>query len=196
MIPSVPSSPLTETFLPLVHIFAKLRLEYFSRLAKRSESAQNSSCRRRLVTFWLEFRVSSKSENYFWFLNAINVYQGTFTVWHSTIFLQTETALMYDSALLFATALSELDRSQDVETTLLSCDSEQTWQHGNSLINYMKLVSLLIITWRGLSFLPNFNDNWVECRSRDFGRENDLNVLKYKVEDLKSYLMDLIEKCW
>ena len=40
MIPSVPSSPLTETFLPLVHIFAKLRLEYFSRLAKRSESAQ------------------------------------------------------------------------------------------------------------------------------------------------------------
>ena len=48
---------------------------------------------------------------------------------------------MYDSALLFATALSELDRSQDIETTALNCDSEQTWQHGNSLINYMKLVS-------------------------------------------------------
>ena len=47
---------------------------------------------------------------------------------------------MYDSALLFATALSELDRSQDIETTALTCDSEQTWQHGNSLINYMKLV--------------------------------------------------------
>ena len=53
---------------------------------------------------------------------------------------------MYDSALLFATALSELDRSQDVETTVLSCDSEQTWQHGNSLINYMKLVRRLTLT--------------------------------------------------
>ena len=52
---------------------------------------------------------------------------------------------MYDSALLFATALSELDRSQEVETTLLTCDSEQTWQHGNSLINYMKLVSVVMI---------------------------------------------------
>ena len=55
---------------------------------------------------------------------------------------QTETALMYDAALLFATALSELDRSQDVQTAALSCDSELTWQHGNSLINYMKLVRL------------------------------------------------------
>ena len=53
---------------------------------------------------------------------------------------------MYDSALLFATALSELDRSQDIETTALTCDSEQTWQHGNSLINYMKLVSTYTYT--------------------------------------------------
>ena len=62
-------------------------------------------------------------------------------VTHTDISLQTETALMYDAALLFATALGELDRSQDIETTVLSCDSELTWQHGNSLINYMKLVS-------------------------------------------------------
>ena len=50
---------------------------------------------------------------------------------------------MYDAALFFATALSELDRSQDIQTAALSCDSELTWQHGNSLINYMKLVSIL-----------------------------------------------------
>ena len=54
---------------------------------------------------------------------------------------------MYDAALLFATALGELDRSQDIETAVLSCDSELTWQHGNSLINYMKLVS------RGLMYM-------------------------------------------
>ena len=62
-------------------------------------------------------------------------------VTHTDISLQTETALMYDAALLFATALGELDRSQDIETAVLSCDSELTWQQGNSLINYMKLVS-------------------------------------------------------
>ena len=120
--------------------FCQTQTGIFFSTRQKVRKCSTSSCRRRLVTFWLEFRVSSKSENYFWFWNAINVYQGTFTVWHSTFFLQTETALMYDSALLFATALSELDRSQDVETTVLSCDSEQTWQHGNSLINYMKLV--------------------------------------------------------
>lgn len=30
---------------------------------------------------------------------------------------------------------------QEIDTVVLSCDTEETWQHGNSLINYMKLVS-------------------------------------------------------
>lgn len=42
---------------------------------------------------------------------------------------------------MFARALTELDRSQDIETSTLDCNSDNTWQHGNSLINYMKLVS-------------------------------------------------------
>jgi hypothetical protein len=29
---------------------------------------------------------------------------------------------------------------QDIEPVSLHCDKEETWQHGNSLINYMKLV--------------------------------------------------------
>ena len=60
---------------------------------------------------------------------------------------------MYDAALLFATALGELDRSQDIETAVLSCDSELTWQHGNSLINYMKLVS------QGLMYIVHIRCN-------------------------------------
>ena len=65
---------------------------------------------------------------------------------------------MYDAVILFAEALSELDRSQDVQvnphrwrlhlnvetlqTEALSCDGEETWVHGNSLINYMKMVEM------------------------------------------------------
>ena len=33
---------------------------------------------------------------------------------------QTETALMYDAVILFAEALSELDRSQDVQVNILT----------------------------------------------------------------------------
>ena len=42
---------------------------------------------------------------------------------------------------LFSAALHELDQSQNIEVTPLSCDGHQTWQHGNSLVNFMKLVS-------------------------------------------------------
>jgi hypothetical protein len=53
---------------------------------------------------------------------------------------QTETALIYDAVHLFAQALNDLDHSQEINTKPLSCDGSETWQHGNSLVNYMKLV--------------------------------------------------------
>jgi len=37
-------------------------------------------------------------------------------------------------------ALNDLDHSQEINTKPLSCDGSETWQHGNSLVNYMKLV--------------------------------------------------------
>ena len=61
---------------------------------------------------------------------------------------------MYDAVLLFAQALHELDKSQVytldlskcwskvISTQPLSCSGEETWQHGNSLVNYMKLVEM------------------------------------------------------
>jgi len=56
--------------------------------------------------------------------------------------MQTETALIYDAVQLFARALHDLDRSQNVDTRPLSCDGSDTWRHGNSLVNYMKLVEM------------------------------------------------------
>jgi len=55
--------------------------------------------------------------------------------------LQTETALMYDAVHLFAKALHDLDSSQRIDIKPLSCEKEDTWPHGYSLINYMKIVS-------------------------------------------------------
>lgn len=76
------------------------------------------------------------------------------------LFLQVETALMYDAVHLFAKALHDLDTSQQIDIHPLSCDGQvckmstilinsefkkivlfqDTWPHGYSLINYMKIV--------------------------------------------------------
>lgn len=48
---------------------------------------------------------------------------------------------MYDAVHLFAKALHDLDTSQQIDVRPLSCEAEDTWPHGYSLINYMKIVS-------------------------------------------------------
>lgn len=53
-----------------------------------------------------------------------------------------ETALMYDAVHLFAKALHDLDTSQQIDIQPLSCDGQDTWPHGYSLINYMKIVTV------------------------------------------------------
>jgi ABC-type amino acid transport substrate-binding protein len=68
--------------------------------------------------------------------------------------LTTETALIFDAVHLFAKALHQLDKwqvarvfvcpercsfVQVIKTHPLSCDGEETWDHGNSLVNLMKL---------------------------------------------------------
>ena len=49
---------------------------------------------------------------------------------------------MYDAVHLFAKALHDLDSSQRIDIKPLSCDAVDTWPHGYSLINYMKIVSV------------------------------------------------------
>lgn len=55
--------------------------------------------------------------------------------------IKAETALIYDAVHLFAKALHDLDTSQQIDIQPLSCDGQDTWPHGYSLINYMKIVS-------------------------------------------------------
>jgi len=65
---------------------------------------------------------------------AINVPEGN---------LDTTTALIYDSVHAFALALNELSAVQQVRQRPLECAGQATWVHGNSLINYMKMVEFI-----------------------------------------------------
>ncbi|XP_034252804.1 glutamate receptor ionotropic, kainate 2-like isoform X2 [Thrips palmi] len=67
--------------------------------------------------------------------------------------VKTETALMYDAVHLFAKALHDLDSSQRIDIKPLSCNSDDTWPHGYSLINYMKIVEM-----RGLTGTIKFDN--------------------------------------
>ncbi|XP_046985312.1 glutamate receptor ionotropic, kainate 2 isoform X4 [Schistocerca americana] len=74
--------------------------------------------------------------------------------------IRTETALMYDAVHLFAKALHDLDSSQRIDIKPLSCDAVDTWQHGYSLINYMKIVEMQgltgVIKFDNQGFRSNF----------------------------------------
>ena len=60
--------------------------------------------------------------------------------------LDTTTALIYDSVNAFAMALNELSSVQEVYQTTLNCLGQETWIHGNSLMNYMKVFTICPIT--------------------------------------------------
>jgi ABC-type amino acid transport substrate-binding protein len=57
--------------------------------------------------------------------------------------LDTTTALIYDSVTAFAIALDKLDTVQQVRQQQLDCSGEKAWEHGNSLVNYMKMVEFI-----------------------------------------------------
>lgn len=68
--------------------------------------------------------------------------------------IKAETALMYDAVHLFAKALHDLDTSQQIDIHPLNCDTQDTWPHGYSLINYMKVVSIQIFRFLKSSSTP------------------------------------------
>ena len=57
--------------------------------------------------------------------------------------LDTATALIFDSVHAFAMALNELSAVQQVVPRPLDCSGTNSWPHGNSLINYMKMVEFV-----------------------------------------------------
>merc|ERR550532_3389913 len=106
--------------------------------------------------------------------------------------LKTETALIYDAVHLYAQALHDLDRSQEINTKPLSCDGSETWQHGNSLVNYMKLVEM-----KGLTGIIKFDQHGLRT---DFTLEivelkkDGLVRVGHWVKDMESILREMTLK--
>ena len=87
--------------------------------------------------------------------------------------LDTSSALIYDSVTTFALALDQLDKGQRVEQKTLDCYGEEAWPHGNSLVNYMKLVEFV-----GLSGKIQFDASGLRTQ---FG----LDLMELQPEGLK-----------
>ena len=47
---------------------------------------------------------------------------------------------MYDAVKLFAKALQDLDRIKPININMISCENENPWQSGSTLVNYMRMV--------------------------------------------------------
>lgn len=60
---------------------------------------------------------------------------------HFAFLLQAEAALIYDSVFVFAIGLQTLEQSHTLRLSNVSCDKEQPWDGGLSLINYINAVS-------------------------------------------------------
>ena len=56
------------------------------------------------------------------------------------VLLQAEAALIYDSVFVFAIGLQTLEQSHTLRLSNVSCDKEQPWDGGLSLINYINSV--------------------------------------------------------
>lgn len=60
---------------------------------------------------------------------------------NKSLFLQLSAALLFDAVYGVVSAVQELNRSQEIGVKPLSCGSSQIWQHGTSLMNYLRMVS-------------------------------------------------------
>ncbi|KAK8395880.1 hypothetical protein O3P69_005773 [Scylla paramamosain] len=91
--------------------------------------------------------------------------------------ITTGAALMFDAVILFASALTTMDKSGQVTIRELNCSGDRTWQHGNSLINYMKWVRVVgltgVLRFDDAGFRSDFNLDIIEMDIN-----NRINALK------------------
>ncbi|XP_070481152.1 glutamate receptor ionotropic, kainate 4 isoform X7 [Equus przewalskii] len=68
---------------------------------------------------------------------------GMVSAYYTYIFTNLlSSALLFDAVYAVVTAVQELNRSQEIGVKPLSCGSAQIWQHGTSLMNYLRMVEL------------------------------------------------------
>ena len=111
--------------------------------------------------------------------------------------LDTTTALIYDSVNAFALALNELTSVQQVYQTTVDCKEDLTWIHGNSLMNYMKVI------WNTKIMMPHRNFNYLDGWVYWTDRTNQIWYLRYIVGNifysilsLEAYWQHMFNICW
>ncbi|XP_049569238.1 glutamate receptor ionotropic, kainate 4 isoform X4 [Orcinus orca] len=68
---------------------------------------------------------------------------GMVSAYYTYIFTNLlSSALLFDAVYAVVMAVQELNRSQEIGVKPLSCGSAQIWQHGTSLMNYLRMVEL------------------------------------------------------
>ncbi|XP_046669515.1 glutamate receptor ionotropic, kainate 2-like [Homalodisca vitripennis] len=87
--------------------------------------------------------------------------------------MKLETALIADSVALFARGLRHLNLSKDIQMRALDCQDTISWEHGYSLINYMKMSE-----FQGITGLVKFDNE-------GFRTDFRLDILDLKPEGLR-----------
>lgn len=64
-------------------------------------------------------------------------------VYRPELYFRIDTALIYDAVHLFAESLKQLKISKSLYSKQLFCNDTKSWEHGYSIINYMKTVSIV-----------------------------------------------------
>uniref|UniRef100_A0A8C1HEW8 Glutamate receptor n=1 Tax=Cyprinus carpio carpio TaxID=630221 RepID=A0A8C1HEW8_CYPCA len=85
-------------------------------------------------------------------------------------------ALLFDAVHTVVAAVQELNRSQNVGATQLSCKSSKIWEHGTSLMNYLRMVEL-----EGLTGRIEFNSKGQRSNYALRIMQNTLNVFLLQI---------------
>ncbi|XP_060228131.1 glutamate receptor ionotropic, kainate 4 isoform X3 [Meriones unguiculatus] len=98
-------------------------------------------------------------------------------------------ALLFDAVYAVVTAVQELNRSQEIGVKPLSCGSAQIWQHGTSLMNYLRMVELEGLTghieFNSKGQRSNYALKILQFTRNGFRQENPYLMLKGNHQEME-----------
>nr|XP_019574531.1 PREDICTED: glutamate receptor ionotropic, kainate 4 isoform X3 [Rhinolophus sinicus] len=98
-------------------------------------------------------------------------------------------ALLFDAVYAVVTAVQELNRSQEIGVKPLSCGSAQIWQHGTSLMNYLRMVELEGLTghieFNSKGQRSNYALKILQFTRNGFQQENPYLMLKGNHQEME-----------
>uniref|UniRef100_A0A1B6CLB4 Glutamate receptor n=2 Tax=Clastoptera arizonana TaxID=38151 RepID=A0A1B6CLB4_9HEMI len=93
--------------------------------------------------------------------------------------ISVEQALLHDAVQLFTRSLYYLDNSTEIQSKILSCEKQSNWEHGYSLINYMKMSEITgmtgVIKFDHEGFRSNFMLDLIELTFNGLRKKGSWN---------------------